>query len=229
MKILSALVLFTAVAAAAAVSALGSNSGGGRTTHPGTKIRVLAGSIVNVDIDSDEDGKWSLGDLRVSRWIDLDTVDGTRIGEGNAVCTDVDLTRNLVSCTGSDALPGGTIIWHGVRDDSLTEGTYRLSIIGGTGKYRGSSGQKTVAMANPTTARDTYVLGANGLDPSLDSKGAFDYMGRPPEKFFTQLGLPCVLWSGGWVPDPDPWWKKQGGMRATWTVQLCWTVQVKKH
>jgi hypothetical protein len=222
-RILSALALTAALAAAAAVSALGSNSGGAGTTRPRTTVRVLSDSIVTVEIDSDQDGKWSLGDLRVSRWIDLDSLDGTRIGEGNALCTAVDVARSLVSCTGSDALPGGTIVWHGVRDDSPAEGTYRLAITGGTGKYRRASGHKSVDMLTATTSKDTYVLGANGLDPSLDSKGAHDYMGRPPEEFFTQIGMPCVLWSGGFVPDPDPWWKKNGGKRATWIVQLCWT------
>jgi hypothetical protein len=227
MKIVSALALLFAVAAAAAVSALGSNAVG--TTSARTTFRVVSEGIANVDVDSDGDGTWSIGDLRVSRWDDLDKEGGTKIGWGSAVCTAIDLATGRLSCTGSDSLPRGTVIWHGVRDESLDHGSFRWTIAGGTGKYRHAGGRKSVEVLTPTTSRAVYELDANGLDSSLDSQGAYDYMGRRPERLYQQLGLPCALWSGGWVPDPDPWWQKNGGKRATWTVQLCWTVEIKKR
>jgi hypothetical protein len=47
-------------------------------------------------------------------------------------------------------------------------------------------------------------------------------MGRRPDKTYINLGLPCAAWYGGWVKDWDPYFKKYGGKRATWTVELCW-------
>jgi hypothetical protein len=224
-RMLSASALAVAVAAAVAVLGLASSSTG--NDRSGTTLQVFADGITNADVDFDGDGKWSLGDTRVTRWTDLDRAGGTKIGAGRAVCTAAGSAGNVLSCIGSDSFPRGTLIWQGVRDASLNRPRYRWAITGGTGKYRNARGQKYDEILSPTTSQDTYELSPNGLDPSLSPQNAYDYMGRPPERYFQLLGVPCALWSGGRVPDPDPWWKKSGGKRATWTVQVCWTVPVK--
>ena len=60
-----------------------------------------------------------------------------------------------------------------------------------------------------------------------NAQQAYQYMGRRPDKTYTRLGLPCAAWFGGWVKDRDPYFKRYGGRRATWSVELCWTAPGK--
>ena len=83
----------------------------------------------------------------------------------------------------------------------------------------------SAARAGGTASPRLSGLGGSNvaaLRSSWNTQQAYDYMGRRPDRTYIRLGLSCAAWFGGWVKDPDPYFKRFGGRRSTWSVELCW-------
>ena len=68
---------------------------------------------------------------------------GRDVGVQGGSCTITALLADgfQISCVGTVALPGGTIAFQGLATDAPEK---RLAVVGGTGRYRGASGELTV-------------------------------------------------------------------------------------
>ena len=85
---------------------------------------------------------------------------GATLGIGGADCMRVSGTsdnKGLLNCVETFRLPGGDVVASGLYD--LAAKTNRWPIVGGTGRYRGASGQIDFVTVNATTFADTFRFG----------------------------------------------------------------------
>ena len=151
-----ALGVLTAMAAAAAVSCgLASAAAGGSGTT--VTIHTIQESAAFTTIDADHNGKASVGDYSVAQVVHVDPATGRKVGTGIAICTQITRTGSLYDCQGSDVLPGGELRESG----RFTLGkTWRLTIVGGSGRFEGASGSVTGTWLDPkfTKSRDVFEI-----------------------------------------------------------------------
>jgi hypothetical protein len=81
---------------------------------------------------------------------------GTRVGDLNAKCTL--MLHNHLVCDGVFRLPGGTLTGEAFQANSNSNGTTRIAITGGTGAYRGASGEVVSIPVNNNINRDIFHL-----------------------------------------------------------------------
>jgi hypothetical protein len=154
------------VAFGTAALASGQKGRGSGTRHGGRTFTIYAptapGRLALVPVTS---GQFSLGD-RIVFSDDLFTSKGGRaLGSDGGVCT---VTRIADAATGSGtlecevtfSLPGGQIATQALNtltNGKLT-GTQPGAITGGTGRYRGATGEIAVKFVSNTEAYVTFVI-----------------------------------------------------------------------
>jgi hypothetical protein len=118
-------------------------------------IHTIMKTIAFTEVDADGNGKASVGDYTVTRVVHVDPVTGKKVGSGVAICTQITPNGDLFDCQGSDVLPGGELREAG----RFTVGkTWRLSILGGSGRFDGASGAVDGTWLNSklTRSRDVF-------------------------------------------------------------------------
>jgi hypothetical protein len=108
-------------------------------------------------IDSDRNGKPSIGDMALAPAIFVNAA-GKRLGHGSATCVQVNASGTRHACEGQNHFPGGDIFT--ATRFSATEKRFRGAILGGTGVYAGLRGTfaGTWLAADFSKARVTFEL-----------------------------------------------------------------------
>lgn len=127
---------------AASLAALGAVTAAPASAIKDHTIRYLSTNPVNTDIDLGAPGL-SAGNKQV---FTNDAVrDGKKIGFEAGECTVVLVTKERLAahCVSTLVLEAGTITTQGVFQEVLRDGprTLTTAVTGGTGRYRGASGQ----------------------------------------------------------------------------------------
>jgi hypothetical protein len=122
-----------------------------------TRIKAVLVYTGLTEIDSDGNGKPSIGDTVVAPAVFVNAA-GKRLGHGSATCVQVNATGTQHACEGQNHFPGGDIFT--ATRFSPTEKRFRGAILGGTGAYNGSSGtlEGTWLAADFSKARVTFEL-----------------------------------------------------------------------
>jgi hypothetical protein len=118
----------TAVVGAVAVPGRGEAASRAHTVH------LVAAPTGFDQVDNGSPGA-SVGDVVVDRF--RLRRQGHGYGRGEQYCVLTDRRRHGALCTGSLSLPGGTIVLAGTATRSRVTS---LPVVGGTGRYRGTSG-----------------------------------------------------------------------------------------
>ena len=148
-----------AIAAALTVTSLSPASAHNSPEKPKV-FTVTTKTITEAQIDVGDPGP-TLGDSNV---ITEDVyVAGKKVGTSDVNCVLVRLDpvthKFAVSCLNTTVLPGGQITAQGVvTSDEVEKVPFRQAITGGTGAYKGATGQLTVDEAGDGPAHLTFDL-----------------------------------------------------------------------
>ena len=128
-------------------------------SHYGPKDFTLTGkTLANEQIDVGEPGP-SLGDMNV---ITEDVYrHGKRVGTSDITCTVVriQMPKFAVECFNTTTLPGGQITAQGiVTSDQIEKVPFLQAVTGGTGAYKGVTGELTVDEAGDKPAALIFDL-----------------------------------------------------------------------
>ena len=82
------------------------------------------------------------------------TAHGKTVGHDAFACVVVDGTRS--SCQATNSLQGGDLITAGVNDQAHKTNT--LAIVGGTGAYRGATGEVTTTTLSRSQEREVFTI-----------------------------------------------------------------------
>ena len=125
-----------AVAIATSAIAGGALASSPEHRHPGNRFTVVEHAVTDTTADTGSPGD-SPGDVLAFANPIFDASDTHQVGTDNGSCIRTAVGMSY-ECSWTTSLPGGSIV---VSGPFLDAGDSTLAIIGGTGAYRGASGE----------------------------------------------------------------------------------------